>query len=493
MSADLPNRPNLEQLKKQAKELLRAYRQGDPQAVQRFRSLALPPNRPAKLADAQRLIAREYPFPSWAKLKAHTEALAPTELVKSAFHNDDANLMRQLLHRHPELKAMLHQPLLAFDSFPINHVRSRAMLDVLLEAGADINARSRWWAGGFGLLDFAAPDLAAYAISRGATVDAHAAARLGMLDHLKELIAANPNLVHAPGGDGQTPLHFAASIPIAQFLLDHGAKIDALDVDHESTPAQYMLRDRQDVARYLIERGCRTDLLMVAALGDLERTRQHLDADPDSIRISVSDEYFPKRDPRAGGTIYIWTLGANLTPHRAARSAGHQQVFDLLMQRSPIEVKLAQACELGDQQTFNALLATRPDFVRNLSEHDRRKLVTAAQDRNLPAVRLMLAAGWPIDARGQHRATALHWAAWHGNTEMVREILRHHPPLEDADNDFHATPLGWAIHGSEHGWYCKTGDYAGTVDLLCAAGAKPPAELSGTDAVRQVLQQHANR
>jgi hypothetical protein len=110
------------------------------------------------------------------------------------------------------------------------------MLDVLHEAGADINAKSRWWAGGFGLLHGAAPDLAAYAIQRGAIVDIHAAARLGLFEKLRELIIADPALVHERGGDGQTPLHFASTIEIAAFLLDHGADIDARDVDHESTP-----------------------------------------------------------------------------------------------------------------------------------------------------------------------------------------------------------------------------------------------------------------
>src|SRR5437867_12012412 len=108
------------------------------------------------------------------------------------------------------------------------------MLDVLLAAGADINAKSRWWAGGFGLLHGASPELAAYAIERGAIVDVHAAARLGMLEKLQELIALDPGSVHARGGDGQTPLHFASTVETAAFLLDHGANIDALDVDHES-------------------------------------------------------------------------------------------------------------------------------------------------------------------------------------------------------------------------------------------------------------------
>lgn len=174
------------------------------------------------------------------------------------------------------------------------------MLDVLLEAGADLNARSRWWAGGFGLLHHAEPDLAAYAIQRGATVDVHAAARLGMRERLRELIAADPQLVHARGGDGQTPLHFAATVEIAAFLLDHGAAVDARDLDHESTPAQWMIRERPDVARFLVERGCQTDLLLAAALGDTSLARRHLEARPECIYLRVTGEFFPMTNPKAG-------------------------------------------------------------------------------------------------------------------------------------------------------------------------------------------------
>ncbi len=63
-----------------------------------------------------------------------------------------------------------------------------------------------------------APKLAAYAIERGAVVDVHAAARLGMMDRLRELISLDPSLVHARGGDGQTPLHFASSVEVAAYL-----------------------------------------------------------------------------------------------------------------------------------------------------------------------------------------------------------------------------------------------------------------------------------
>src|SRR5438477_4002283 len=198
-----------------------------------------------------------------------TESLPPLpilEQLRKAFEEHDAVQFRQLLDGHPELKAKINEPIAAFDAPLITRVRSRQMLDVMLDAGADINAKSRWWAGGFGLLHGAEPELAAYAIARGAIVDVHAAARLGMMARLRELISADPGLVNARGGDGQTPLHFASTVEVAEYLLGHGADIDARDVDHESTPAQYMVRDRQDVLRCLIRHGCRTDILMAAAI-----------------------------------------------------------------------------------------------------------------------------------------------------------------------------------------------------------------------------------
>jgi ankyrin repeat protein len=396
-----------------------------------------------------------------------------------------------LLDQHSELKSRLDEaiPNSGFGTTLLLAAVQRAnkgLIDILIQAGADINGRSHWWAGSFGVLDDDR-GLASFLIERGAVVDVHAAARLGMVQKLREMLTANPALVHARGGDGQTPLHFASSIEIAELLLKHGAQIDALDVDHESTPAQYMVRDRQSIARYLVSRGCRTDLLMAAALGDLELARRHLEEDPDRLRMSVSNEYFPKKNPHAGGTIYIWTLGQNMTPHMVAREFGKEEVLRLLMARSPEELKLSQACELGDEELFRQLLARSPNLIEKMSGKDRRKVADAAQNNNIKAVRLMLQAGWPVNSRGQHAATALHWASFHGNPEMAKTILQHHPSLECVDEDFHGTPLGWAIHGSEHGWHCRTGDYASTVEVLLRAGAKLPDKLGGTDKVQTVL------
>jgi hypothetical protein len=117
----------------------------------------------------------------------------------------------------------------------------RKTIDVLLGAGADIKARSRWWAGGVGVLDECLPQMAEFLIERGAVVDAHAA-RLGMIEKLQELVEADPGAAMARGANGQTPLPCASTLEAAENLLECGAPIDACDLQHEATAAQHMLR-----------------------------------------------------------------------------------------------------------------------------------------------------------------------------------------------------------------------------------------------------------
>ena len=419
----------------------------------------------------------------------------PREALSAAVRSSDAAQVAQVLDRFPRLRDILDEALVpdhAFGATPLLAAVSqgnREMVDVLLRAGADIDARSHWWAGSFGVLD-AGNDLAAFLIERGATVDINAAARLGMLDRVRALLAANPDAVHARGGDGQTPLHVAATVAIAELLVDHGADIDARDVDHESTPAMYAVRDRQDVARMLVARGARTDILLAAALGDLPRVRQHLDADPDSVWTSVSDEWFPKINPRSGGVIYNWTLGGDKTAHLVARDFGHAQVFELLMERSSPGLQLIVLAEIGDEDRFRSTLAAHPDAVASLDDRGVSRLPSAARSEKRLAVQLMAAGGWPIDARGRHGGTALHWAAWHGHAAMVGDLLGYGASTSIVDHDHGGTPLDWAIHGSVNGWRCRTGDYAATVDALLRAGAAPPADVDGSDAVRAVLLKH---
>src|SRR5262245_14244137 len=86
----LPSRPNLEWLRKAAKDELERLRVESPQG---------------KLADAQRSLARAYGFPSWRKLKSHVENLAaapsesptPTASQAPAFPEESAAIFFQLI------------------------------------------------------------------------------------------------------------------------------------------------------------------------------------------------------------------------------------------------------------------------------------------------------------------------------------------------------------------------------------------------------------
>jgi hypothetical protein len=206
--------------------------------------------------------------------------------------------------------------------------------------------------------------------------------------------------------------------------------------------------------------------------------------------MSVSEEWFPKRDPRAGGTIYIWTLGAHRTAHPVARDFGHEDVFELLMERTPDDWKVALACELGDEAAFREFLSKHPNVAGTLSEADKQKLPNAAQNNNAKAVRLMLEAGWPVDTPGEMGATALHWAGFNGNADMAREILRFHPVLELKSKEYAGTALSWAVYGSGNGWRRDTGDFVGTIQALLEAGATIPPhvdELEPSEAVLEML------
>lgn len=88
--SELPARPNLEQLRKRAKDLLRAARSDDSAAVRRFRAPPSGQRIRLQLADALAVIAQEQGFPSWAKLKAHVEGIAVAEPAPASVRADAA-------------------------------------------------------------------------------------------------------------------------------------------------------------------------------------------------------------------------------------------------------------------------------------------------------------------------------------------------------------------------------------------------------------------
>jgi hypothetical protein len=72
---ELPPRPSVEQLRKRAKDLLKAARSQDAAAMARMQRQRSGHKEGIQLADALSVIAREYGFPSWTKLKAYVDII----------------------------------------------------------------------------------------------------------------------------------------------------------------------------------------------------------------------------------------------------------------------------------------------------------------------------------------------------------------------------------------------------------------------------------
>lgn len=494
---------NLEQQRKRAKEMIRAARDGDPAALGRLkavRSDVMDPARPLKLADAQLAIARENGFDSWPKLVAHFHE-RDIAAFRDAVTRGDVPLVGQLLPS-AHVKKQINAPMFAFGQRAAHVAAKNAeMLEVLLGAGADVNLRSEWENGPYAVLDNTNEDTARFLLRRGATLTANVAARLGWFDQLERLIAADPALVHVRGGDGQQPLHEAKTVAIADFLLDHGADVDARCIDHQSTPAQYALVDRPDVCRRLLERGATPDMYMAACLGDVALAARILDADPAAVAARVNQPGYAPVPPMH---IYCWTLGFGMSPHDVALKFGHRDVHDLLEARSPASVRFIHAVIDGDEPAARALLDADASLLSSLSRTVHGHLALAifhGQDR---AAELMLRLGFDETAPGVDGGTALHAACWVGNVGMVEKLLERGRVNVHARDPTHlSTPLGWAAFGSVHR-RARGGDYVAVVDRLVGAGADISAPgnrenrsllamAEGNGAVQEALRRHGAR
>ena len=482
-SRTLPARPSLAQQQKQSKELLRTFAAGDTTARDRIRAV-LPDKQRIVLADAQYVLAREYGFANWAALRAHIDervaaSRSPLELVHDAFSRHDAPALRRLLAKHAEIRARINEPWFEFDSPAIVHFATdRAMVDVLLDFGADPNRKSEWWAGGFHALYSATGDAAERLLAAGAVPDACAAAHLGRADLLARMIAANPARVDERGGDGQTPLHFAASREVVDLLLAAGADIDARDVDHRSTPAEWMLErargaGRYELARYLVDRGATADIFLAAALGLTDRVRAMVERDPSLLELRTGQGRFAEQPP-SSFHIYYWTIGDSRSPLDVASQFEHPDALDAMLAVATPRQRFRLACRRGDESAARALLREHPGLMESMSRDDHRLITDAAWNGDARAVALMLALGFDPRSAGPDTGTALHCAAWAGSPETIAVLLRHPDAsaLVAIREPHHgATPLGWCCHGSLHG--NTANDHAGVARLLLEAGARP--------------------
>jgi ankyrin repeat protein len=301
--------PDIDQLKRQAKELLEAYRASEAEAVAEVTAYhrSADPETFA-LHDAQFVLARSYGFESWPKLKAAVAGVTAAKLHE-AVENADLKTVRELLTRRPEIVDR------GRGMSPLNLAvqrRDLGMTKLLLEFGADPDA-GIWPARDATSPRVIARDRAYQEISdaihaalekRGMRESkppdevrrkVHEAYLTGREEAMVAVLDKHPELADWRQADGTTRLHWAAGRGepmIVKWLIDHGWDVNARahSVPHQSatfldrsplgfTPLDFAATGRgsdewlfnndkfQPTAKLLLERGAELSPLSAAALG----------------------------------------------------------------------------------------------------------------------------------------------------------------------------------------------------------------------------------
>jgi ankyrin repeat protein len=323
----------------------------------------------------------------------------------------------------------------------------------------------------------------------------HEAARAGRAEELAQLLATDPSLVDATGMDERTPLHCAGSVAAAALLLDQGARIDALDEDHQSTPAQWRIAESPAVSKFLLERGAKPDIFLAAALGDQALAKKLVEQDRSCIahRIGKPPDFPPLGYAGRGGTIYQWTLGFNSYPHQIALMKGHQAMFDFLYSESDVTTRLLVNCLLARRVEAEAIAKEHPGIVKALPDVDRELVAKYCWETNtnFGAVELMLDLGFPIDyPERSHGYTPLHNAAWAGSGDLVELLIARGHPVDVIDPTYNATPLGFALYDYLVEKRHPEGEFTRVIKALLNAGSPLTGVKYPTDdaALDEVLQ-----
>jgi ankyrin repeat protein len=299
----LPERPDLEQLKRQAKELLDAYLAADESAVaevQRFYRAADPAT--FALHDAQLVLARNYGYGSWPKLKAYVDGVTATRLMEAVRAND-IEQVRGILRIRPEL-VNFEEPGTHGHSALHYAVMNRMpeMVRILMQLGANPNATV------YPRYDASTPLI--IAIERGydeiaATIreeekrreagrpttsdipaELHKALQSGDEQAAIAVLERHPDLVAYRHSETQrTFLHIAAArlLPrVATWLLDHGTDVNVQAAD-QSTPLEvagilcnpnHRAEGVAEMTGLLRERGASITPRAAVILGDIEFLRR---------------------------------------------------------------------------------------------------------------------------------------------------------------------------------------------------------------------------
>jgi ankyrin repeat protein len=502
-------RLNLEYYRKQAKALLKASRAGDPNALQRLRRQSAKLNPPTKstaepvapaLHDAQLAIAREQGFLSWARFKAFiVEWHLDFQGLVASFIDAAVSKGKRaeaILAAHPEIaNAGFYVALVLGDWKQVERT--------LVETPALATAKSG---------PQNCEPLLYVCFSRYARGKSSRAADLVETARVLLRHGAGPNAFFIPEDVPDNPLSclYAASglnnnPALTQALLEARANPN----DSESL---YHSTEHADLA-------CVKLLLRHGATPKGTNALKHMldREDLEGLQLLLTAGANPNETNDQGETALHWAVwrgrsaktiatlldhGADLntartdgrTAYALAVLTAQTEVVALLAERgakadlSGLD-QLVGACANASPEELGCLLASYPEIVA--SPANTRLLPDLATGHHTSAVRALLAAGVPVDTRGQAGGTALHWACWKGYADLVELLLSHGASLAIEDEDFHAPPSGWLHHGTQN---CpdRDGDYARVARLLFAAGA--PMQTCNTPTgnveVDAVLREH---
>jgi len=446
---ELPARPNLEQYKKRAKDLLKSWKSVEPAGTR-------------KLADAQFDIAREHGFPTW---KAFTDEIAKRNgaaekaaIWKSAedalVAGDDVSLAR-LLEAHGKMLRKERPQSSWFGGLTPDYKRGDAR---------EIIAREHCFENWEQFATFAAEmtqshsqiaqfERAADAVAFGdATALSHALRDNPNLVRARSMRTHHSMLLHYVGANGveswrQRPSKNA--VHIAKILLDGGADIDA-------TADMY-------------KGGCTT----------LGLTATSIHPKNAGVLWELIDLFLARGariDVAGAGNAHAFVNGclANGRPEAAQHLAERGAPLDLEGAAGVGRLDVVRSFFNSDGTLKSAAMAAQMYAGFNW----------ACEYGHLSVVEFLLDRGVSLS---DARQIGVYWAAHGAHVEILKRLLKRNPPLDAREKAFNATPLGWALHGW---WEHRDQDevalerYYEAVTLLVVAGATVDAGwLSGDNAI----------
>jgi ankyrin repeat protein len=406
---------NLEQLRKQAKELARAASAGEPRAVARLGDL------PLRLASAQLVLAREQGYSSWPEL-VH-------EVAEQPFHTD------------------------------LEYYEGRAHGIATVNGGSLANAR-RNLAQRHGLSSWTELTRRVRALASGEEPPtpfmlAYRAVEDADLERLRELLDEHPELVRQRGTNGNDLVGMAGALDVVRLLLERGADVNrGNDYGWTKLHSAGYGNDRE-LAEFLVAAGARADLygrgdggtpLIAALFWGHREVVDVLGFEPRNLRVAAGLGLVDLIDETAG------------TP-----AAGAHRGFYRPHGGFPAWQPSDDAQEILDEALVWAAKSDRVKAIERLVElgadldadpYRGTPLTWAAANGRVAAIRCLVELGADVNRRGTfggpdhgQGVTALHLAAQSGQAEAVETLLalRADPTMRDAIHG--GTPAGWAQYG----------------------------------------------